>query len=60
MAEIEESSIPDETALPTASPDLNARIAELAYYKSESRGFAPGYEMDDWLEAERELSGKTE
>lgn len=40
---------------PIALPDLNARIAELAYYKSESRGFEPGYELNDWLEAEREL-----
>ena len=28
------------------------RIAVAAYYKAEARGFAPGYEMDDWLEAE--------
>ncbi len=40
---------------PIALPDLNGRIAELAYYKSESRGFEPGYELNDWLEAEREL-----
>ncbi|OAI01308.1 hypothetical protein A1353_18390 [Methylomonas methanica] len=31
-------------------------ISELAYYKAESRGFAPGYELSDWLEAELELS----
>jgi len=37
-------------------PDRNARIAELAYYKAESRGFEPGHEMEDWLEAERELT----
>lgn len=40
---------------PIVLPDLNSRIAELAYYKSESRGFEPGYELNDWLEAEREL-----
>ncbi len=40
---------------PIALPDLNERIAELAYYKAESRGFEPGYEINDWLEAEREL-----
>jgi len=37
-------------------PNREARIAELAYYKSVHRGFDPGYELDDWLEAERELS----
>ncbi len=37
---------------PTLS--LEARIAELAYFKAEQRGFAPGHEQDDWLEAEQE------
>ena len=27
-------------------------IAEAAYYIAERRGFEPGAEMDDWLEAE--------
>ncbi len=31
-------------------------IAEIAYYKAESRGFAPGYELNDWLEAEQEFN----
>lgn len=30
-------------------------IAVAAYYRAERRGFAPGGEVDDWLEAEREL-----
>ncbi len=33
----------------------NVRIAEYAYYKSESRGFEPGYEVQDWLEAEQQF-----
>jgi len=36
-------------------PDRDAKIAELAYYKAESRGFEPGHEIDDWLEAEQEF-----
>lgn len=36
-------------------------VAEAAYYRSESRGFEPGHEVEDWLAAEleidRELSG---
>jgi hypothetical protein len=31
------------------------RIAELAYRKAERRGFEPGNELADWLEAEAEL-----
>jgi hypothetical protein len=36
-------------------PDRDCKIAELAYYKAESRGFSPGNELEDWLEAEREF-----
>ena len=36
-------------------PDRDARIAELAYYKAESRGFEPDHELEDWLEAEQEF-----
>ena len=32
-----------------------ARIAREAYYRAERRGFAPGQELDDWLEAEKEF-----
>jgi len=31
------------------------RIAVAAYYKAEARGYEPGYEMQDWLEAEAEI-----
>jgi hypothetical protein len=31
------------------------RIREAAYFKAEKRGFAPGHELDDWLEAEQEI-----
>jgi hypothetical protein len=31
------------------------RICDLAYRRAEQRGFAPGGEVDDWLEAEREV-----
>ena len=30
-------------------------IAEAAYYRAERRGFAPGNEMSDWLEAEADV-----
>ncbi len=31
------------------------RIALAAYYKAQARGFVPGHEMDDWLEAQAEI-----
>ena len=36
-------------------PDRLAMIAEAAYFRAESRGFAPGAEVQDWLEAEAEI-----
>ena len=30
-------------------------VRELAYRLAEQRGFAPGDEVDDWLQAEREV-----
>lgn len=30
-------------------------IAVAAYFRAERRGFAPGNDLEDWLEAEREL-----
>ena len=32
-------------------------IAVAAYYKAEKRGFLPGGEIEDWLEAEEEIFG---
>ncbi len=40
--------------------DRLQRIATIAYYKAEARGFAPGLEMDDWLQAEAEAEAKAE
>jgi hypothetical protein len=35
--------------------DRHASIALAAYFRSESRGFAPGHEVEDWLAAEEEV-----
>ena len=31
-------------------------VAEAAYYCAERRGFAPGHELEDWLEAEAQIA----
>jgi len=49
------NSVPEAPGETICLPDRDVRIAELAYYKAESRGFEPGHELDDWLEAEREF-----
>ena len=36
-------------------PERRSMVSEAAYYRSAARGFAPGYELEDWLAAEAEI-----
>ena len=38
--------------------NLDDEIRQLAYLLSERRGFEPGHETEDWLNAEREVIGR--
>lgn len=38
--------------------DLRARIARRAYELYVQRGYQPGHELDDWIQAEREILGR--
>jgi hypothetical protein len=38
--------------------ELLDMIAEAAYYRAQKRGFAPGAEAEDWLQAEAEVLEK--
>ncbi|WP_340121922.1 DUF2934 domain-containing protein [Methylobacter svalbardensis] len=51
----QEVSTSDEDRSTICLPDRDAKIAEIAYLKAENRDFSPGYELEDWLEAEREF-----
>ena len=35
--------------------ELQRLVAEAAYYRAQRRGFEPGYELQDWVEAEAEV-----
>ena len=48
----------EQREIPSFSESREARIAEAAYWRAESRGFTPGRELDDWLEAEREIDAR--
>jgi hypothetical protein len=42
-----------------ASPEeIRRLIAEAAYYRAMERGFQPGHELEDWVEAESEVMGR--
>ena len=57
----DEAARPDEPAEHTVLPSVDHeplhpdRVAQLAYRRYESRGYGHGRDVDDWLEAEREL-----
>lgn len=38
------------------APGRDEMIAVAAYFRAEKRGFAPGNELDDWLQAKAELA----
>lgn len=47
------SALPD-AALRNAE-DLHKLVETAAYYKAQRRGFVPGHEVEDWLDAEAEV-----
>lgn len=40
---------------PSLAEQREQRIREAAYLRAERRGFAPGHELEDWLDAEQEV-----
>ena len=58
--EKESEQVPDqpfaEGAQDTIDADLRHRmISEAAYHRFSERGYADGYDVDDWLQAEAEI-----
>jgi hypothetical protein len=57
------SALKEDTAtsardIDISEEDLRRLISEAAYYKAQQRGFAPGYEHQDWIEAEAEVRSR--
>ena len=44
-------------AAPSVPADRESMVRMAAFFRAERRGFAPGYEIEDWLAAEAEVSG---
>ena len=42
-------------AAPSVPADRESMVRIAAYLRAERRGFAPGYEIEDWLAAEAEV-----
>jgi len=42
-------------SIPVTQEQRQIMICEAAYYLAEHRGFEPGHDVDDWLEAEQQI-----
>lgn len=49
---------PGQSGQRLSAQEIFRLIQEAAYYKAELRGFSPGYEQRDWLEAEKEIKAR--
>jgi hypothetical protein len=63
LVQTDAALIPEGVEPPSAFEDArrsvtHAEVARRAYEIFQMRGEAPGGEIDDWLQAERELTGK--
>ena len=54
----EEPSFENPTENEIDPNEYQRMVAEAAYYRAEKRGFEPGDEQEDWLEAEQEMMEK--
>jgi hypothetical protein len=52
---LQQSNDDEAAEVDRASEARYEAIAEAAYRRAQQRGFEPGYELDDWLAAEREI-----
>lgn len=51
-------ALPAEAGTAHERPARHERIAVAAYRRAEQRGFEAGAELDDWLQAEREIDAE--
>jgi len=49
---------PDEMDKPTVLIPMEQQIQQRAYELYEQRGKADGHDLEDWLEAKREIKGR--
>jgi Protein of unknown function (DUF2934) len=49
-------TVPAGAKRPLRGEDREERVRVAAYFRAQRRGFLPGYELEDWLAAEAEVS----
>jgi hypothetical protein len=55
VSEQRAAPLASELRAPLSDAEIRQRIAEAAYYRAQRRGFAPGHEVEDWIEAEAQV-----
>jgi hypothetical protein len=63
MREAEHAAVPEsirwtQTAHEQSAARRRERIATVAYYISEARGFAPGHDVEDWVLAQAQVDAQ--
>jgi hypothetical protein len=54
---IERQPLPSVPSPSIGPEERFGQIAQAAYFRAERRGFQPGFALEDWLSAEREVEG---
>ncbi len=50
-----DSEVRPDSVSPLNAQERQMLVARAAYFRAEKRGFAPGGELQDWIEAEAEV-----
>jgi len=50
------ASFNDSARAELSADEVRKLISEAAYYRAKQRGFQPGHELDDWIQAEAEVT----
>jgi Protein of unknown function (DUF2934) len=53
---IKPSGFTGEGRAEVSPEELRKLISEAAYYRAKQRGFEPGHELEDWIQAEAEVT----
>jgi hypothetical protein len=54
------NSTPKPDSIQASADDIRQLIAEAAYFRAKQRGFEPGHELEDWVQAESEVRRRVE
>ncbi len=49
------AAAPRNARADASAEEIRQLIAEAAYYRAKQRGFQPGHELEDWIQAESEV-----